>query len=86
MVLSIFVGEKDELISLYSASRLEQIAASEDKKLISYPRGRHMLHVESDEIRDEFISDLATWVLERTPERPPEPAASPRKRRNKNVK
>ena len=44
-----------------------------------------MLHVESDEIRLEFISDLTAWVLERTPERAPETSTnSPRKRRSKN--
>ena len=64
---SVFIGEKDEMISLYSAARIEQVAASEDKKIFSYPRGHHMLHLEESSLRLQFIKDLISWITERTP-------------------
>ena len=55
------------MISLYSAARIEQVAASEDKKIISYPTGHHMLHLEENSIRLQFMKDLIGWITQRTP-------------------
>ena len=55
------------MISLYSAARIEQVAASDDKKIISYPTGHHMLHLEENSIRLQFMKDLIGWITQRTP-------------------
>ena len=51
----VFVGEDDTLISLPCCSRLDTVSASDDKQLISYPAGRHLLHYETGHIRLKFI-------------------------------
>ena len=55
---SVFLGEKDEIISLFSASRIEKLSPSKDKNVISYPPGKHCLHLEQAAIRSSFIIDI----------------------------
>ena len=42
-------------ISLPACSRLEVVAPVDDKKLVSYPGARHILHMESEDCRIEFV-------------------------------
>ena len=42
-------------INLPACSRLEVVAPVDDKKLVSYPGARHILHMESEDCRIEFI-------------------------------
>lgn len=73
----VFVGEDDTLISLPCCSRLDTVSASDDKQLISYPAGRHLLHYETGHIRLKFICDLVKWMTDRSPE--PVPKAEKKK-------
>ena len=97
----VFVGEDDTLISLPCCSRLDTVSASDDKQLISYPAGRHLLHYETGHIRLKFIcgkyclftnrvivyfSDLVKLVTERSPEPIPKAEKKRTTRANRNAR
>ena len=46
-------------ISLPACSRLEVVAPVDDKKLVSYPGARHILHMESEDCKIEFVGGKA---------------------------
>ncbi|CAG5105960.1 Oidioi.mRNA.OKI2018_I69.chr1.g2607.t1.cds [Oikopleura dioica] len=79
-----FLGEKDQIISLFSASRIEKMSPAKDKKIISYPPGKHCLHLEQATIRSSFIIDIIKWIEARSPaEAPPLP---PKERKSRQKK
>jgi len=81
----VFLGEKDKIISLFSASRIEQLSPSKDKNVISYPPGKHCLHLEQAAIKSSFIIDIIKWIEERSPaEAPPAPQKERKIRQKKN--
>jgi len=58
-------GENDSLCQPAGSHLLAREAKSKDKKLKIYPGASHHLILEEKKVRDEVISDIVSWVLQK---------------------
>ncbi|EXJ87102.1 hypothetical protein A1O3_04060 [Capronia epimyces CBS 606.96] len=58
-------GTSDRVVSPTAAERLFKVleAPNGDKVYHSYPDGYHKLHAEPDGVGEQFIKDVASWIL-----------------------
>jgi alpha-beta hydrolase superfamily lysophospholipase len=66
-VLQIVMGQKDTVVAVAAADEFHAESVAEDKTLLKYNDGYHMLLQDTPEVTARLMQDLGNWLLQHLP-------------------